>query len=136
MRSRRLTTGLRLLLGATMAVVGALKFIRPEFKVADDPTLRAFIASGWLWPLIGGTELLAGVGLLSGFYVPLALLVLAPVTAGILAFSLTHGGEELWVGIIIAAIHISLAWQFLDCYRPLLQPRPGAPNYDQDKHAI
>jgi uncharacterized membrane protein YphA (DoxX/SURF4 family) len=125
MRSRPLTLALRLLLGTTMAVVGALKFVRPEFKVAEDPTLRAFIASGWLWQLIGAAELVAGAGLVSGFYVPLALAVLAPVTAGILAFSLTYGGEELWVGITVVAIHLYLAWQYLDSFRPLLRARPA-----------
>jgi putative oxidoreductase len=126
MRTRQLTTVLRWLLGLTMAVVGALKFVRPEFKVADDATLKAFIASGWLWQLIGASELLGGAALVSGLYVPLGLVVLAPVTVGIVAFSIRFGGEEVSVGFIVAAIHLFLAWQHRDSYRPLFQRRSAA----------
>jgi putative oxidoreductase len=131
MLGRRLTVGLRLLLGITMVVVGALKFVRPEFKVASDPTLEAFIGSGWLWQLIGAAELAGGLALASGLYVPLGLAVLAPVTAGILAFSIRHGGEELWVGLGISAVHLYLAWRYVDSYRPLLQRRPSIPRSTQ-----
>jgi uncharacterized membrane protein YphA (DoxX/SURF4 family) len=117
--------GLRLLLGLTMTVVGVLKFVRPEFKVAEDATLTAFIDSGWLWQLIGGAELIGGLALVVGRYVPLGLAVLAPVTTGILAFSLRTGGDELSVGVIVAAIHLYLVWQSREAFRPLLQAIPS-----------
>jgi uncharacterized membrane protein YphA (DoxX/SURF4 family) len=123
---RRLTLVLRLLLGVTMVVVGLLKFIRPEFKVKDDPTLKAFIDSGWLWQLIGLTEVVGGAALASGIFLPLGLAVLAPVTAGILAFALKTGGDEVSVGILIAAIHLYLFWQNRDSFRFLLQRGPAA----------
>ena len=123
MRYQRLTMILRRVLGATMAVVGLLKFVRPEFKVAADPTLTAFIDSGWLWQLIGAAELLSGLALVSGQFVPLGLVVLTPVGAGILAFSIRFGGEELSVGVLVAAIHAFLLWQYQASYRPLLERR-------------
>ncbi len=39
----RLAMAVRVLIGIMMAVVGGLKFAKPEFKVADDDTLRAFM---------------------------------------------------------------------------------------------
>jgi putative oxidoreductase len=120
---RRVTTALRVLLGATMLVSGALKFIQPEIKGGSDPTLRAFIDSGWLWQLIGAAEALGGLALVVGLYVPLGLAVLAPVVVGIFAFSVKTGGDEMSVGVLVAAIHFSLIWRFRDSFRALAQRR-------------
>ncbi len=115
---------LRTLIGVTMLVVGLLKFIRPEFKVADDATLQSFIDTGWLWQLIGAAEAIGGALLLTGF-VPLGLSVLAPVTIGILAFSLKAGGEEASVGPLLAALHAYLVWQHREGLRPLITRTPA-----------
>jgi uncharacterized membrane protein YphA (DoxX/SURF4 family) len=114
----------RLLLGAVMLTVGALKFARPEFKVADNATLRAFVDSGWLWQLIAAAEVVGGAALVTGLYVPLGLAVLAPVVAGITAFALKTGGEEVSVGFIVLALHLGLAWAYRCSFAPLLQRRP------------
>jgi hypothetical protein len=103
-----------------MLVVGVLKLVRPQFKVADDPTLKAFIDSGWLWQLIGVAEIAGGLALVSGWYVPLGLAVLTPVVAGILAFALKLGGEESGVGVLLALAHLGLLWSHRDAYRSLL----------------
>jgi uncharacterized membrane protein YphA (DoxX/SURF4 family) len=118
---RNLTTTVRILIGLTMAVVGVLKFVKPDFKVAEDATLQAFIDSGWLWQLIGAAELVSGLALVSGWYVPLGLAVLAPVTAGIFAFAIKTGGDETSVGILLAAAHLYLAWQYRASFQRLLQ---------------
>ena len=104
-------TALRIVLGLTMLVVGILKFAKPDFKVADDATLRAFVESGWLWQLIGAAEMIGGAALLSGLYVPLGLAVLAPVVAGIAAFAIKVGGEETSVGFTVLGAYLYLVWR-------------------------
>ncbi len=42
--------------------------------------------SGWLWQLIGGAELIGGLMLASGQFVPLGLAILTPIVVGIFAF--------------------------------------------------
>jgi uncharacterized membrane protein YphA (DoxX/SURF4 family) len=107
---RHLVNALRYLVGTTMVVTGILKIVKPEFKVADNITLQAFIDSGWLWPLIGVTETIGGIGLFVKRFVPLGIAMLAPVVVGIFAFSLKTGGEEASVGVVLLASLIYLAW--------------------------
>ncbi len=106
-----------------MVVVGVLKFADPDFKVADDATLRAFVDSGWLWQLIGAAETLGGAALLSGLYAPLGLAVLAPVVAGITAFAIKVGGEETSVGFVVLGAFLYLVWHRRTSFEPLLRPR-------------
>jgi putative oxidoreductase len=123
MRRRNLMlTVVQVLFGVTMLVVGVLKFIKPDFKVAENVTLQAFIDSGWLWPLIGGAEAVGGAAVASGRYVPIGLAVLAPVVAGILAFAIKTGGEESSVGVILLVIHLWLSWKYRASFRSLTKP--------------
>ena len=69
----------------------------------ENVTLQVFIDSRWLWPLIGVAETLGGTGLLVRRFVPFGLAMLAPVVAGIFAFSLKFGGEESSVGVLLLA---------------------------------
>jgi hypothetical protein len=108
---RNLGTALRYLIGVTMVITGILKFVKPDFKVAENATLQAFIDSGWLWPLIGATETIGGLSLFAKRLVPLGITVLAPVIVGIFAFSLKTDGEEASVGILLLAALVYLAWQ-------------------------
>jgi putative oxidoreductase len=118
---RRIALGLRVIIGIMMAVVGLLKFVKPDFKVAADATLQAFIDSGWLWPLIGAAELVGGVSLASGQYVPLGLAILTPIVVGILLFAIKVGGEETSVGFILAITHGLMLWHWRASYRPLFK---------------
>jgi hypothetical protein len=78
-------------------------------------------SGGWLWQLISAAELIDGLALLSVGYAPLGLAVLAPVTAGIFAVAVKTGGEETSVGILLAAAHLYLTWQYRSSLQPLLQ---------------
>jgi putative oxidoreductase len=121
-RKNLLLTLVQILFGVMMLVVGLLKFIKPEFKAAENGTLQAFIDSGWLWPLIGGAEAVGGAAVASGRYVPVGLAVLAPVVAGIFAFALKTGGEEASVGVILLVIHLWLSWKYRASFRSLVKP--------------
>lgn len=115
----RIEVVVRVGLGLVMFVVGVLKFVKPDFKVADEPTLQAFIDSGWLWELIGAAEIVGGAALVSGLYVPLGLAVLAPVVVGIAAFAVKVGGEETSVGFIVLGLHLYLVWTRRFSFRSL-----------------
>ena len=121
-RKNLLLTLVQILFGVTMLVVGVLKFIKPDFKAAENATLQSFIDSGWLWPMIGGAEAIGGAAVASGRYVPIGLAVLAPVVAGIFGFALKTGGEEASVGVILLAIHLWLSWKYRATFRSLIKP--------------
>lgn len=130
---RYFPTAERILLGLMFAVFGLDGFLRfipqpttpmPEGAI-DFAT--ALIKTGYMFPLIKGTELLVGLLLLSNRFVPLALVLLAPVMVNIVAFNvvLAPGGGIGMVAVLVA-LHLHLAWQHRAAYRPLLVSRSAA----------
>ncbi|MEP7053586.1 MAG: DoxX family protein, partial [Pseudomonadota bacterium] len=82
----------RVLLGLTFFVFGLNGFLHFIPQPAPPPAAGAFagamMATGYFFPLLKATEVLAGALLLGNRYVPLALAVLAPVIINIVAFHL------------------------------------------------
>lgn len=75
--------------------------------------------SGYFFPMLKGIEVVLGALLLIGLFVPLALVVLMPISINILLFHafLTPGNTIM--GILIVLLHLYLAWAYRDYYRPL-----------------
>ena len=74
-------------------------------------------------PLIAATEIAAGVLLLSGRFVPLALTLLAPVIVNILAFHLLLAKGGLGVPLAVLGAELFLAWSYRDAFAPRLRAR-------------
>ena len=83
----------------------------------------ALFATGYMFPLIKGTETLAGLALLSNRFVPLALAVLAPVLVNILAFHAFLAPAGLAVPVVFVAAELYLAWAYRDAFAPMLKAR-------------
>jgi hypothetical protein len=86
------------------------------------------VASGYLYAFIKGTEIAVGLSFLSGRFVPLALVVLAPVLLNIVAFHvfLAPGTLPLVMPLVAAALY--LAWVRREAFAPLLRAEaPTAP---------
>ena len=72
--------------------------------------------------LLKVTELICGILLLSGRFVPLALVVLAPISINIFMVHLIMAREGLPVAIFVVASHLFLAYYYRDAFKPLLTP--------------
>lgn len=120
-------TAARLALGAIFTVFGLNGFL--HFLTMPPPTGLAAVymgglgASGFMFPLIKGTEVLTGVLLLSNRYVPLALTILAPVVVNILAFHLFLAPTGLVLPLVTAALGIYLAYTERAIFAPFFQAR-------------
>ena len=120
----------RVFLGLVFTVFGLNGFLQfiPQPPMSGGPAafFGALFATHYMLPLIMGTELFAGVLLLTGRFVPLALTVLAPVLVNILAFHtfLEHGGFGLPLVVVGSALY--LAWVHRDAYAALLRAKPIA----------
>ena len=79
-------------------------------------------ATGYMLPLLYVTQAAAGACLLVGFYVPLALAVLAPVVVNILLFHIFLAPVGLPVALMLASFEVSLAWSYRESFIPMLQP--------------
>ena len=83
----------------------------------------ALMQTGYMFPLIKGTEVLAGALLLANRFVPLALVLLAPVVVNIVAFHLFLDPSSLATALVVLALEIYLAWSYRRAYSPLLTAR-------------
>jgi len=121
--SSKLPLVARILLGGMFVFSGLNGFFQfapmPPMPPAAGALLGAFVASGYLIPLIKGTELLVGLLLLSGRYVPLALTVLAPVLLNIVAFHAVLAPAGLAVPLVLLGVEIYLAWTHRAAFAPL-----------------
>jgi putative oxidoreductase len=124
----------RILLGLIFFVFGLNGFINfiPYDPNQVPPAAMAFsgamMATGYFFPVLKATEVICGALLLSGFYVPLALVILAPITIQIFLFHsmLTPGVGNLVMPIVMIALHLTAASKHWALYRPLLQPKQPA----------
>jgi uncharacterized membrane protein YphA (DoxX/SURF4 family) len=79
----------------------------------------ALAKTGYMFPLIKGTEVLAGALLLAGVAVPFALLILAPIVLNIVLFHvfLAPGGTGMLV--VITGLLLYLAYTQWDLFKPM-----------------
>ncbi len=105
---------------------GFLNFIpQPKTPMPEGAVslLGGFMKSGYMFPLIFGTQLMVGVMLLANRFVPLALALIAPVIVNIIAFHLFLEPSGIAPGAVVLALEAYLAWAYRQAYRPMLAPR-------------
>src|SRR5262249_46792744 len=117
----------RVLLGLVFFVFGLNGFLHfiPQPPMSGPPAdfLGALFAAGYMFPLIKGTEIIAGLLLLSGRFVPLALTLLAPVLVNILAFHALLVGAGVGMPFVLVALEVYLAWSYRDAFAPMLRAK-------------
>jgi uncharacterized membrane protein YphA (DoxX/SURF4 family) len=117
----------RILLGLVFAVFGLNGFLHflPQQPMSGPPAdfAMALLATGYMFPLIKGTEVIAGALLLSGRLVPLALTLLAPVIVNIVAFHTFLAPSGLPLPILVVALEVFLAWSYRSAFRSVLRVR-------------
>lgn len=134
--SRLLPAIARSLLGLLFLVFGLNGFLHfmptPPVPARAGEFLGALAASGYMFPLIKGTEVVGGALLLSGRLVPLALVLLAPVIVNIVAFHLALAPGGYGMLAFIVGLEVYLAWAYRDSFAGVLNPnaRPVAGEHD------
>ena len=123
----------RILLGLVFFVFGLNGFLHfmPQPKNMPEGALAFFgalVNTGYMVPLVFGTQTLGGVLLLLNRFVPLALALLAPVIVNIVAFHIFLAPSGLPVACVVLALELYLAWAYRNVYLPMLAMRakPGA----------
>jgi hypothetical protein len=128
--ARRAPGVARVLLGLTFFVFGLDGFL--HFIPQPDPSSMpqgavafagALMGTGYMFQLIKGTEVLVGALLLANRFVPLALALIAPVVVNIVLFNAILAPAGTPIAIVVAALHIFLAWTQRRAYRPMLAAR-------------
>jgi uncharacterized membrane protein YphA (DoxX/SURF4 family) len=135
--ARKLPTVARVILGLIFVVFGLNGFFQfapaPPMSGPAGAFMGALAATGYFFPLLKLTEIAAGLLLLTGFAVPLALTLLAPVIVNIVAFHLFLAPGSFGVVAVVLASELYLAWTHRRAFAPLFAKRrtsapvPGEP---------
>lgn len=113
----------RILLGLIFLVFGLNGFLNfipvPPMEGPSAQFLGALAATGYMFPLIKGIEVIVGILLLLNKKVPLALILLAPITVNIVLFHAILAPAGIILPLIILVLHIYLAYVNKEAYKPL-----------------
>ena len=93
---------------------------QPELKGSAKLFMQGMEASVYLLPLIKITELVCGAAFLFGRFVPLATVVIFPITLNILLYHAFVAREGLPVAFAILAANLFLAYAYRKNYAALL----------------
>lgn len=119
----------RVFLGLIFTVIGLNGFLgflpMPPPPPAAGAFFGALAETGYFIPLLKGTEVLAGLALLAGRFVPLALVVLAPIVVNIAAYHIFLTPGELGMAAFLTFLLAFLAWTYRGSFRGVLDPNAG-----------
>jgi hypothetical protein len=127
--TRRAPLVARCLLGAAFFVFGLhgfLNFIPPPTTPIPEGAMAfggALEQTGYMFPLISGTEVAVGTLLLANRFVPLALAVLAPVLINIVACHAFLMPDGSGLALLLLALELYLAWAYRRAFAPMLAAR-------------
>jgi len=123
----KLILGVRVLLGLIFVIFGLNYFFQfiplPPSTEAADNFMRALMATGYFFPVMKFIEITSGLLLLSGCFVPLALLLLAPILLEILLFHAFLAPSGLPMGILLVVFEATLAWNYREAFAPIFKCR-------------
>lgn len=115
----------RSVLGLLFLVFGLNGFFNfmpmPPLPGRAGEFIGALAAAGYMFPLIKGTEVVAGALLLGGRFVPLALVLLAPVIVNIALFHLILAPGGYGLLALIVGLELYLAWAYRDSFAGVLR---------------
>jgi putative oxidoreductase len=115
----------RVLLGLIFVIFGSNAFLHflpmpalPQNLSGDF--LKVFFASGYVY-VIGGFQVIAGLLLLIGRFVPLGLTILAAIIVNILVFHSLMAPEGFGPALVVTALELFLLWRYRAAFAGLLR---------------
>ncbi|MFT5891238.1 MAG: putative oxidoreductase [Dokdonia sp.] len=120
-------TILRIVLGVMLLVFGFNKFVPflPAFEFGNDlgaaNLFEAFTNSGYMWPLVGGLEMLVGILFITKKAFPAALLALLPISVNIVLFHAILNPANIAPALFVAIVNLYFIYKNWSNYRHLVQ---------------
>lgn len=117
----------RILLGAVFFVFGLnafLKFLEvPPMQGMAGQFVGALVQSGYFFPFLKSIETIGGLLLILGFFMPLNLLILFPITLNIALFHVFLGLDGLPIAVLMLVAHLFLLWGYRNYYKGMFAMR-------------
>ena len=94
----------------------------PEPSSAGAHFIQALDSTGYVMPLVYSAQIIAGLMLIMRRFMPLALLILAPVVANIVLYDLFLNPGGLTTGAVIAVLYAFLLFRHKQAFIIFLKP--------------
>lgn len=113
----------RITLGLILLIYGTNHFFDNFLGLPQMPgnAQDILISMGYWLMYVKLFEMLVAIALLVNRFVPLALIVLAPISLNILTFHILYDLKGILPGLIVALLTIFLIYQYFDFYKPFLR---------------
>jgi uncharacterized membrane protein YphA (DoxX/SURF4 family) len=95
----------------------------PELTGSMKTFFEGLVASGYFLTLLKVTELVCGLMLITGRFVPLALVILSPIIINILMVHIFLDRSGLPVAAFLVLANLFLAYCYRDAFKLLLTPK-------------
>ena len=115
----------RVLLGIVVVVFGSNAFLHfiptPPLQGQAGAFIGALIASGYIYA-VAMLQIVGGLLLLIGRFVPLGLALLGPIIVNIMLYHICLDPSGLPVAIFVSLLALFLLWVYRDRFAVLLKP--------------
>jgi len=133
---RIVTAVVRVLLGVMFLVFGLNGFLNfmpaPKDLPPDVITVSTGLMKGGYMAVVSATELVVALLLLTNRFVPLALVLLAPIVVGIITFHIAIAPATIGPGLVVLGMELYLAWAYRGAFRTILRAKVSpSPNSTQ-----
>ncbi|BDS10250.1 DoxX family membrane protein [Aureispira anguillae] len=125
--NEKVVLGIRVLLGLGMLIFGLNKFlmfipIPPPATPEAGALMGAFAASGYILPIVGIVELVAGIAFLANKFVPLMAVILFPIMLNAFLFHAVLDPGGVAGAAVFTLLNILLMFGYKSSYDELLKP--------------
>jgi putative oxidoreductase len=117
----RILLGLLYVMSSIVVLFNLVK--APEPTGATKTFMEGMMATKYLLPFVKITELVCGLLLISGRFVPLATVMIFPITINIFLFHIFVAPEGVITGVVVLAMNLFLAYACRKNYTTLLASR-------------
>lgn len=117
---------LRIGLGVMLLAFGLNKFFwfLPDFDFGDNlgaqNLFEAFTASGYMWPLVGGLEVVVGILFIIKKAFPAAVLALLPISVNVVVFHAVLDPPNIGPALLVAAVNAYFIYANWNHYKQLV----------------
>lgn len=121
----RILFGLLLLRFGILNVYFMLSGIAPSASYSQpaEKFMNALQSTGYMMVVISVLYVIIGVCLLINRFVPLALILLTPITVNIVFFHLFLDIKSILPGLVFALLHVYLLFAYLKNYKPFMKAK-------------
>lgn len=124
---KKVSLGARIILGLIFVIFGLNGFLQflpmPPMAEEAGKAIGGLFGVSYMFPVVKGLEIIAGLALLSGFFVPLALIVLSPIVVNIFLFHIVYTPADSAMSVAIVILQILAAIGVWEKFKPILQAK-------------